>query len=35
MINRNAELAGLNFDRNIQKLPHRYWYFVKPEAAAQ
>ncbi len=26
IINRNAELVGLNFDSNLQKLSNRYWY---------
>lgn len=31
IINRNAEIVGLNFDSNIQKLPNRYWYVDEPE----
>jgi hypothetical protein len=31
VINRNAELVGLNFDSNIQKLPNRYWYVEESE----
>jgi hypothetical protein len=31
IINRDAEIVGLNFDSNIQKLPNRYWYVDDPE----
>lgn len=31
IINRNAEVVGLNFDSNIQKLPNRYWYVDETE----
>jgi hypothetical protein len=31
IINRNAEIVGLNFDSNIQKLPNRYWYVDEAE----
>jgi hypothetical protein len=30
-INRHAEIVGLNFDSNIQKLPNRYWYVDETE----
>jgi hypothetical protein len=31
LINRAAEIVGLNFDSNIQKLPNRYWYVDESE----
>jgi hypothetical protein len=31
VINRNAEIVGLNFDSNVQKLPNRYWYVDESE----
>jgi Peptidase S46 len=31
IINRHAEIVGLNFDSNIQKLPNRYWYVDETE----
>ncbi|HEX8175748.1 MAG TPA: S46 family peptidase [Pyrinomonadaceae bacterium] len=31
IINRNAEIVGLNFDSNLQKLPNRYWYVEDAE----
>ncbi len=33
VINRNAELVGLNFDSNIQKLSNRYWYIEDEEGS--
>lgn len=33
IINRNAEIVGLNFDSNIQKLPNRYWYVDENEGS--
>jgi V8-like Glu-specific endopeptidase len=33
VINRNAELVGLNFDSNIQKLSNRYWYIEEQEGS--
>ncbi len=33
VINRNAELVGLNFDSNIQKLSNRYWYIEENEGS--
>jgi hypothetical protein len=31
VINTSAEIVGLNFDSNIQKLPNRYWYVEENE----
>jgi S1-C subfamily serine protease len=31
IINRQAEIVGLNFDSNVQKLPNRYWYVDETE----
>jgi hypothetical protein len=31
VVNRDAEVVGLNFDSNIQKLPNRYWYVEETE----
>jgi hypothetical protein len=31
VINRNAEIVGLNFDSNLQKLPNRYMYIDETE----
>lgn len=33
IINRNAEITGINFDSNIQKLPNRYLYIDESEGA--
>lgn len=33
VINRNAELVGLNFDSNLQKLSNRYWYIDEKEGS--
>jgi hypothetical protein len=33
VINRNAELVGLNFDSNLQKLSNRYWYIDDEEGS--
>ena len=31
IVNRDAEVVGLNFDSNIQKLPNRYWFVDETE----
>lgn len=31
IINRDAEVVGVNFDSNIQKLPNRYWFVDETE----
>ena len=33
VVNRDAEVVGLNFDSNIQKLPNRYWYVTDDEGS--
>jgi len=33
VINRNAEIVGLNFDSNLQKLSNRYWYIEENEGS--
>jgi len=33
VFNRNAEIVGLNFDSNIQKLSNRYWYIEEEEGS--
>jgi hypothetical protein len=33
VINRDAEIVGLNFDSNLQKLPNRYWYVDDAEGS--
>jgi hypothetical protein len=33
VINRDAELVGINFDSNIQKLSNRYWYIEDREGS--
>jgi hypothetical protein len=33
VINRDAEIVGINFDSNIQKLPNRYLYVDEGEGA--
>ncbi|HVF31129.1 MAG TPA: S46 family peptidase [Pyrinomonadaceae bacterium] len=33
VINRNAEVVGLNFDSNLQKLSNRYWYIEESEGS--
>ena len=33
VINRNAEICGINFDSNLQKLPNRYMYIDEAEGS--
>ncbi len=33
IVNRNAEIVGINFDSNIQKLPNRYLYIDEAEGS--
>lgn len=33
VINRNAEIVGVNFDSNLQKLSNRYWYIDENEGS--
>jgi len=33
VINRNAEICGINFDSNVQKLPNRYMYIDEAEGS--
>jgi len=33
VINRNAEICGINFDSNVQKLPNRYMYVDEAEGS--
>ncbi len=33
VINRNAEIVGLNFDSNLQKLSNRYWFIEDEEGS--
>lgn len=33
VVNRDAEVVGLNFDSNIQKLPNRYWYVADDDGS--
>lgn len=33
VVNRNAEVVGLNFDSNLQKLSNRYWYIEEEEGS--
>ncbi len=33
VLNRNAELVGINFDSNVQKLPNRYLYIDEAEGS--
>ena len=35
VINRNAEICGINFDSNVQKLPNRYLYIDEAEGLAR